>query len=62
MFVLFNGQTMILSKIVERKTFLLNQGINIMYPNEKNVIMMPNREKYKDYCRFQHMSHLASKL
>ena len=31
------------------KFFLWNQSINIIYPNEKNVFIVPNHEKKMDY-------------
>ena len=48
MFVPINKWTLIL-KMVERESFLWNQSINVIYPNEKNEFMAPNHEKKGDY-------------
>ena len=44
MFILIGRHTLIPKK-VERKAFLWNQSINIIYPNKENVVMVPNLEK-----------------
>ena len=36
------------SKIGNREVFLMKPSINIINPNEKNVLMMPNHEKKGD--------------
>ena len=35
--------------MVERKLFLPNQNVNIVYPNEVNVIVVPNSKNNGDY-------------
>ena len=47
-FIPIEKRTSIL-KMVERKTFLMKQNISIIYPNGKNVFMVPNHEKKRDY-------------
>ena len=44
MFVFFDGWTLTLRKMEERKAFLWKSNINIVDPNEKNVFMMRNHE------------------
>ena len=41
--------TFILMKKVEKKLLLQNQSINMLYPYEKNVCIVPNNEKNGDY-------------
>ena len=48
MFVPIDRWTLIL-KMVEREAFLWNQNINLIYPNKKNELMVPNNEKKWDY-------------
>ena len=38
------------SKKVESEVFLRNQSINITYPNEENMLMVPNHEKKTWIC------------
>ena len=33
----------------KKKLFLPNQSINIIYPNEKNIIVVHNHKKNEDY-------------
>ena len=49
MFISIEKETSILRKMVERKLFLRNQSINIIYPNYENEFMVPNHEKKRDY-------------
>ena len=35
--------------MVERDVFFCNQRLNIIYPNEGNVLMVPNHERTGDY-------------
>ena len=44
--------------MVEKKIFKPNQSINIMYPNEKNVIAVPSCEKIRDYYENPCLSQL----
>ena len=41
-------QTLIL-KMIERGVFFCNKRLNIVYPNEENVLMLPNHERKGDY-------------
>ena len=36
-------------KMVEKEVFFWNQRLNIIYPNEENVLMVPNHERKGDY-------------
>ena len=36
-------------KMVERDVFFWNQRLNIIYPNEENVLMVPNHKRKGDY-------------
>ena len=56
MFVSPNRQTLIWTKIVEKKFFMWNQSTNIVHPNEKNMLAVPNNKMkgdfYKNRCLF----------
>ena len=39
------GRRTLILKMVESKVFLWNQRINIIYPNEEIMLMVPNHEK-----------------
>ena len=47
-FVTIDGITLIPRKGGKKKLFLLSQSINVIYPNEDNVFMVPNHEKKKE--------------
>ena len=49
MFVSFDGQTLILRKMVKQKVLHAKPSLNIMYPKEEKVFMVPNRKKIGDY-------------
>ena len=62
-FVPFDGRTLILKKMLEKKKlFLLNQSIKIMSSNEENVFMVPNHQKVGDYYGNPCLSNLTDKL
>ena len=48
MIIPIEKQTLI-PNLVERENFFRNQSINVIYPNEENVLMVPNHEKEEDY-------------
>ena len=48
-------------KMVE-KNFLQNQGMNIVYPNEEIVFMVPNNKKKGDYNKNPCLSYLMDEL
>ena len=62
MFVSFHGPTLTQRKIAEREAFLANPNINIVYPNEQNMFMVPNHKKNEDYYENLHVSHLMDEL
>ena len=62
MFVQFVGQTLILNKIVRIKAFLAKPGFKIVYPNEKNLYLVPNHKKNRDYYNNPHLIHLMDEL
>ena len=41
---------------------MANQGINIMYPNEENVVMVPNHEYNGDYYENPSLFYLMDEL
>ena len=47
---------------VERDVFLWNQGINIIYPKDENVIIVPNHENKRDYYVNPCLSQLKDEL
>ena len=44
--------------MVERKAFLANQSIHIMYPNVENMVVVPN-EKNIDHNEHPSLSHFT---
>ena len=63
MFVPINERTLILRKMVrEKKVFLCCQRITDVYPNKKNVFMVPNHEKKGDYYMHPYLSQLTDEL
>ena len=48
-FVSFHGRTLFTRKMVERIAFLVIRSINTVYPDEVNMIVVPNNEKNGDY-------------
>ena len=46
----------------EKKLFLWNQSINVIYPNEENVFMVPNREIKRDYYIHPCLSQLTDEF
>ena len=61
-FVLFHKSTLIVREMVERKAFLANQSANIVYPNEENMIAVPNHKKNEDYYENLGLSYLMDEL
>ena len=49
-------------KMVKGKAFLMNQSINVIYPKEDNVFMVPNHEWKGDYYMYRRLSQLKDKL
>ena len=48
--------------MVKKKLFLQIQNINIMYPNEVNMIIVPNNKKNRDYYGYPWLSHFTDEL
>ena len=46
----------------KKKLFLQIQSINIVYPNEVNLILVPNNKKNKDCYAYPSSSHFTEKL
>ena len=42
--------------MVERKAFLPNQNVNIVYPNKKTMIVVPNNKKNGDFYEYLSLS------
>ena len=61
MFIPIERRTWIL-KMVEKQVFHMNQSIEIIYPNEENVIMEPNLENKGDYHVNPCLSQLKDEL
>ena len=49
-------------KWYKKKFFLWNESINIIYPNEENMVMVPNHEKNGDYYVNPCLSQSKDKL
>ena len=49
-------------KVVEKQVFLMKPKHQNIYPNEENVIMVPNLEKNRDYYVNSRLSQLKGKL
>ena len=47
---------------VDKKLFLTNQSINIMYPNKENMIVIPNNKRNKDYYENPSLSDLMDEF
>ena len=62
MFISFNGWTLILNRIVEKKLFLGSQSMNIVLPIEENVFVVSNSRGKNDYCKNQCLSFMAEEL
>ena len=54
-------QTLV-QKMVERDVFLMNQSMNIIYPNEDNAFVVPNHERKGDYYVNPWFSQLTNEL
>ena len=61
-FVQVKGWTLILRKIVERKLFLANPNIKTVYPNEKNLSIVPNHQKNEDYHKNLSLSYFMDEV
>ena len=46
----------------KEKVFLWNQCVNVIYPNEENVFIVPNHEKKGDHYMYPCLSQLMDKL
>ena len=44
----------------KQKLFMQDQNINILYPNEKNMIIVPNHKKNGDYYKNPCLSNLMN--
>ena len=44
------------------KNFFPNQGINIVYPNAVNMIVVPNNQKNVDYYEYPSLSRLTNEI
>ena len=62
MYVSFDKWTLILKKMVERKAFLGNQRINIMYLDVDNMFIVANHKKNGHYYECPSLSHLTDEL
>ena len=49
-------------KWLKVKFFLWSRTINIIYPNEENVLMLPNNEKKGDYYMNPYLSQLTDEI
>ena len=47
---------------MDRKAFLANQRINIMYPTEENMIIVYNNKKNGDYYEYPSLSYFVDEL
>ena len=47
--------------MVERDVFFWNQRLHIIYPNEENILMVPNHERKGDYYVNWHLSKSTNK-
>ena len=61
-FVPFDGWTLILRKITKMKAFLANPSIKTVHPNDKNVFIVHNHCKNRDYRESPSLSHLMDEL
>ena len=57
-----NEKCTLILKMGERKVFLMKQSISIIYPNVKNVLIVPSHEKNEDYYVNPCLSQLKDKL
>ena len=48
--------------VEKKKLYLQIHGINIMYPNVENMIVMPSQKKNVDYYENPSLAHLKDKL
>ena len=46
----------------KEKLFLPNQSINIVYPKEVNMIVMPNTKKNRDYYKYPSLSQFTDEF
>ena len=54
------GKVTLILKMVEREVFFWNQRLNVIYPNEENVLMVLNQERKGDYYVNQCLSKLMN--
>ena len=47
---------------IGKKVFFINRSINIVYPNEDNMFMVPNHKKSGDYNKNPCLYLLRNKL
>ena len=62
MFILVDRWILILRNMGEDKLFLWNQRINIIYPNEENMFMVPNHNNNEDYYENPCLPYLTVKF
>ena len=58
----FTSEHQLQGKWWSKKLFLPNQSINIMYPNEMNMIVVPNNKSNGDYYDNPSLSHFTNEL